>query len=388
MSTPIFILGVPRSGTTLVRTILDSHPAIACGPETPWLGGHHPRTAMRLHEFLVTHEHGYCANFHQPRAVATRAVRLMVDELLTTYARSRGKQRWAEKTPDNALYVPFLTELFPEAKLILVSREGLDVACSTSIVAEHRRGVSKWHEGNLGFAPDAGVRNTPLAALLRWRHWSRILSDSLSSRPHFHLRYESLVTNPEPALRELCSFLSEPFDAAMLAFAQKKHDFPAWEWGSADVQARPQITRDRVGRAQRDLTPPQLDILSTLITPRQSPITPTSEHIDTLRQWITALAEPLGLSAPADTDWTRVTAAWLGHWTHALHAPACTFAGSAISIWAWLAALTGARVHLAATTDTDHPRIPRLLELLHLRDRVTITSLPQQHATNDLLPAV
>jgi protein-tyrosine sulfotransferase len=388
MNPPIFILGVPRSGTTLVRTILDSHPAIACGPETPWLGGHHPRTAMRLHEFLVTHEHGYCANFHQPRDVATRAVRLMVDELLTTYARSRGKPRWAEKTPDNALYVPFLTELFPEAKLILVSREGLDVACSTSIVAEHRRGVSKWHEGNLGFAPDAGVRNTPLAALLRWRHWSRILSDALQSRPHFRLPYESLVTEPEPVLRQLCTFLDEPFDAAMLAFAQKEHDFPGWEWGSADVQARPQITRDRIGRAHRDLTPPQLDILSTLIAPREAPLTPTPDHIDTLRQWIAALAEPLGLGTPADHDWPRLTAAWLGHWTHALHTHTCTFVGSAISVWPWLAALAGARVQLAATSDADHPRIPRLLDLLRLHDRMTITPAPQHAPTNELRPAV
>src|SRR5262249_42877086 len=100
-TTPIFILALPRSGSTLLRTLLDSHPSIACGPETPWLGAHQPSSVMALHQFLTESPFGYCRNFGVAPDVVTDACHQFVTSLLEGYARSKGKQRWAEKTPDN-----------------------------------------------------------------------------------------------------------------------------------------------------------------------------------------------------------------------------------------------------------------------------------------------
>ena len=102
---PIFILGVPRSGTTLLRTILDAHPAIASGPETPWLGGHQPRSLMSLWSALREEPWGYCKSFNMGREVPTEAARAFLTVMMERYARAKGKKRWAEKTPDNALHV-------------------------------------------------------------------------------------------------------------------------------------------------------------------------------------------------------------------------------------------------------------------------------------------
>jgi hypothetical protein len=262
---PIFIFGVPRSGTTLLRTVLDSHSAIACGPETPWLGGHQPRSVMELVRFLTEDEHGYCRSYGMSREVVLAAARRFVDDILSAYAAARGKRRWAEKTPDNVLYVDFLLELFPEAKILWLTRNGLDVAVSTSDVAEHRKGISPFLERNISLAPGAPtVANTPFNALLRWRHWSRLLARSLQQREHLKLSYERLVAEPEATMRQVCEFIAEPFEASMLDYTSRPHDFPGWEWGSADVRARGTISRERAGRAQKELSPVQLAVLQPL----------------------------------------------------------------------------------------------------------------------------
>jgi len=375
---PIFILGVPRSGTTLVRTILDSHPAIACGPETPWLADHQPRSAMSLWRALTEEPWGYCASFDMPREVATGAIARMIDELLMAHARARGKQRWAEKTPDNLLHVGALAEWFPRARFVHVTRNGLDVALSTARVEGARRGVSAWHEENLGLgkgtAPNAeaiATRNTPLAAALRWGHWDRLLTRALAGRPHFRLAYEDLVRAPEAVLRPLCDFLGERFEPAMLDFAGQRHEFPAWEWGSADVRGTAGIAPDRVGRGERELSPVEQEILRPIVrvrAEREMDASPAreafravgalanveeleSDRFRTLMGWINDFAGPLGLRT--FTNWSKVWEyPWL--WLHGLAdrlRPGATLVdlGSELSPMPWIAALMGARVHLIET---------------------------------------
>jgi hypothetical protein len=107
-SNPIFIIGVPRSGTTLLRVLLDSHPNIASGPETPWFCAHHPTIIGALVDYLCNVRHGYCQNFDGSRHEVFTAARAFVDTLLSSYARRKGQSRWAEKSPENLRFLPFL----------------------------------------------------------------------------------------------------------------------------------------------------------------------------------------------------------------------------------------------------------------------------------------
>jgi protein-tyrosine sulfotransferase len=375
----IFILGVPRSGTTLLRTVLDSHPAIACGPETPWLGGPQARSVRELTRFLREDPHGYCANFGADRSVVAAASRAMVEHLMMDYARRRGKARWAEKTPDNVQCVDFLLELFPDGRFVYLTREGVDVAVSTSVIPEDRRGISEWHEKHLPIGPALTVANTPFNALLRWRHWNAAVERALVGREHFRLTYERLVSEPEPTLRELMDFIGEPFDPAMLRYAEQPHDYPDWEWGSVDVKARPKISADRVGRAKSVLNPAELGVLSP-IAERATDASPASgaalasvrdlhdPRFGTLMNWINGFAGPLELRT--FTTWSKVWEyPWV--WFNALaklDLPRTRVIdlGSELSPMGWIAAMLGAKVTLV---ETDPQFVPLWTKL---RDRLRV----------------
>src|SRR5262249_18801258 len=105
-ATPIVIFGVPRSGTTLLRTVLNAHPHIAAGPEAPWLG-HGPASVMAFHRQLTEGEFSFTRNFGVPAGRVLQRTRELIDGLLTDFAKSQGKRRWAHKTPDDCLFVEF-----------------------------------------------------------------------------------------------------------------------------------------------------------------------------------------------------------------------------------------------------------------------------------------
>ncbi|MFI4881289.1 MAG: sulfotransferase, partial [Phycisphaerales bacterium JB064] len=263
-SPPIFILGVPRSGTTLLRTMLDAHPSIACGPETPWLAEHQAATILGLVRELRDPEHGYCKSFKQPASVVHTAARNFLEELMLGYARSRGKKRWAEKTPNNVLHLDALHAIVPDAKYVWITRDALDVAHSTVSVAEHRKGIAPVYENSLRMAPKATTDSTALAAMMRWVNWNRRIEAFLSDKPHFHLTYESLVCTPRDEMRRLCAFIEEPFDGSMLAYDKSRHDLPAWEWGSTDVAHHGKVVTGRIGSGFAHFDEPLRDGLAAI----------------------------------------------------------------------------------------------------------------------------
>lgn len=368
---PILVFGVPRSGTTLLRTILNAHPSIAAGPETPWLGGHTARSVMELHRALCESRSGYVASFGGRRADVTAASRRFVADLLALYARRNGKRRWAEKTPNAVLFADFLLELFPDARIVRVERDPLDVALSTHVIADHRRGLSPWHEQYLQLAPGTPVKNTLFNALLRCVHWNRLLAGALAGRDCFTVRFEELVRSPEPVLRRLTAYLGEPFDPAMLEHSRRPHDLPDWEWGSADVKAHAAITPSRSGRAEKELSPVELEVLRS-ITEKPAPGTdepPASAMLASTREledprfrlfmrYVNDFAEPLGLRT--FTNWSKNWEyPWL--WFRALQhvdwaRTRLVDLGSELSPIPWMLALLGAHVTLIET-DPQHTRL-------------------------------
>ena len=133
----------------------------------------------------------------------------VADSLRAIYralAEREGKPRWGDKTPGHLLCMPALAELLPEAHFIHIIRDGRGVAASVR---------------DLPFAPgDHSIE----AIADDWR--DQIIAGRLAAAtlPHYReLRYERLVNEPEPVLRELCEFLRLPFDASML----RAHEFAA-----------------------------------------------------------------------------------------------------------------------------------------------------------------
>ena len=121
---PIFILGVPRSGTTLLRMIIDSHPEIMCGPEAPWITNQQLDWAPSLRSltlFMTKNEWGAVKAFKGvEQDLIYQLIANFINEIMSVSARSHGKIQWAEKTPRNIIALPFLYRLFPHAKFCLL----------------------------------------------------------------------------------------------------------------------------------------------------------------------------------------------------------------------------------------------------------------------------
>jgi hypothetical protein len=206
---PIVVAGCHRSGTSLVRRILDSHSRIACPPETlmlEWLG------ASLSHRHAEQGFAGVGLTLDQ----AALDLGALVDRWMRAWAASKGKPRWAEKSPATFHQLPAVDRMFGgRTRYVLVVRDGRDVACSL--------GKGRWWvlEPLLAVHPDPYV-----AAAHYWVDANRkILAfrDAVPDRCRL-VRYEDLVVRPEDELQALFAFLGEAWEPAVLDFNRFPHD--------------------------------------------------------------------------------------------------------------------------------------------------------------------
>ncbi len=207
------ILGPPRSGTTLLRRLLDAHPNIACPPETYLLSA----AARFLHDehfsqglrIGVTAGLGF-SGFEETE-VHSR-LRTMVFSFLDDHAQQQGKARWAEKTAFNVFHLPRIRALFAgHVRFVCIHRHGLDVACSIADLVEKTGGYVEELHGYLQRYPQ------PLAAFAHaWVDTTAQIQALARDEAVVELRYEDLVRDPEPSLRRLLEALDEPWHDAIV----------------------------------------------------------------------------------------------------------------------------------------------------------------------------
>lgn len=123
---PILIGGASRSGTTLMRVLLDSHPDICCGPEIKVLAmiGRLWQQVGSSAVFDILAEYG----MDGPAVNGTFAD--FCYAFVRRFHEAQGARRWAEKTPNNIDHLDFLFSVFPRARFLHLIRDGRDVCCS------------------------------------------------------------------------------------------------------------------------------------------------------------------------------------------------------------------------------------------------------------------
>jgi hypothetical protein len=240
-SGPIFLGGAGRSGTTLLRVMLDMHPRIFCGPELKIL----PAIA-EWYQALTRDFVNVIQSYYNSPADLQRCFREFIEGLVENARTKSGKPRWAEKTPHNVIFMRPLGELFPDARFIHMIRDGRDVACSLLTM--------DWLNPLTGRKWDY-VQNMASAA----RYWCEVVTAGRQMAAHpsiagrvLELRYEALVADPEAVMRHVLDFVGEPWHPVVLSYHTKIRDQEPFEASTA--QASKPVTDRSIGRWRRDMT--------------------------------------------------------------------------------------------------------------------------------------
>lgn len=249
---PIIIGGCGRSGTTLMRVMLDSHPDVCCGPESDLFDPKFRQLNEVSDELWSKLAWKFDIDINEIRRILKRSFTHgeFVKLFFLEYVARTGKRRWAEKTPRNVHMLDYVFETFPNAKFIHVVRDGRDVVCS---LRTHPR-----HKVVNGELVPTGIVN-PINECLR--RWVNDVSAGLKYRGHpryIEIRYEDLVIHPETTTRKLFEFLEINWIKDVINFHQVKTS-------SRDVTKFPQnpeasqpLQDNAIGRWKEDLTPSEL----------------------------------------------------------------------------------------------------------------------------------
>ena len=220
----VFVVGCPRSGTTLLQRMLDHHPQLAVSNDPHFIpfapgvrDGLDPPVEPALVEWLLEYRTfsrlGLDEAVVRDVAAGAETYSELVGALYTAFGRQRGKPLAGEKTPRYVRYLPLLNALFASARVVHLIRDGRDVALSTLEWARPDRGPGRfrlWRE-----------QPTAVCALSwRWHVATGRRDGRALGALYREARYEHLVAEPEPTLRELADFLRLPFAVEMLEYHQ------------------------------------------------------------------------------------------------------------------------------------------------------------------------
>jgi hypothetical protein len=211
-----FIVGVGRSGTTMLRLMLDAHPQLAIPPETHFVpdlieaidGGAAPERAVEVMQSVRQ-----WGDLHiEPEEVLERFRALdrfeagpALRSFYAIYAERQDKPRWGEKTPAYVRNMRQIERALPEARFIHVIRDGRDVA------------LSRWKR-TLGEGEQAPASQVAAGWQRRIR---RAQKQGKRLNHYLELRYEDLVTDTEPNLRRIADFIELDWDPVILRYYER-----------------------------------------------------------------------------------------------------------------------------------------------------------------------
>lgn len=230
----VFLIGCPRSGTTLLQRMLDNHPQLTVANDTHFITRAAKRELRReadpaLTPELLKHVYDY-RRFRrmgldeadvEKAAHGCRTYSAFVSKLYDIRAEHMGKPLSGEKTPDFCRQIPALNSLFPGAKFVHIIRDGRDTALSAMNWATATKGPGKWSL----WAED------PVGTCALWWCWQAGTGvrdgHALDKKLYYELKYEQLVGDPSAELSAIADFLKIPDSEEMANyFAGKTKDNP------------------------------------------------------------------------------------------------------------------------------------------------------------------
>ena len=250
-ATPIFIGGLMRSGTTLLRAMLGQHRDIAAGLETHWFDLDVAAGMARKAEPLAPYVERLAAFFQMEPMPAlawlrqSRTAEDFLDRFMAAYAAGQGKTRWAEKTPGNIRHVDRILAHWPGATVVHIVRDPRDVFASFRRSAKY------------GGPADYGAL------------WCDYFADAAAAKAAHpdavhEMRYETLVRAPEPEMRKLLEVAGAEWDPAVARFEGRPQEFAqvkdlTGHESTTLAQLAEPLRQDRVGGWAEVLSPADVD---------------------------------------------------------------------------------------------------------------------------------
>jgi hypothetical protein len=230
---PVFIVGSMRSGSTMLRLILDSHPRIAIGAETGFMGG------LLANRRIPGWKHGaeWFGRLGWTEPELDARLREFYSGMFERHARAQGKARWGDKTPFHTTHMDVMGQVFPDADFVGIVRHAGAVASSLhrSFHYAFDEAVAYWCDVNRQMLLAAGE-----------------LGDRFTL-----CRYEDLVGDSEGVLRELMPAIGEDFDDALLRHHEVQRERGAPKLTDGSTSSRDPIDARRAERWADEVTDSQ-----------------------------------------------------------------------------------------------------------------------------------
>lgn len=240
MTRPVFIVGFPRSGTTLLRSRIAQHPDIHLVNEPEIIfgllrAGRDTKSKFPISEELLSQlkEIGLC-KYHLDRLDAHYLKGLLDDGGLYSFAdayeallpKPPGLKVWGEKSLNNCFFLKEISEIYPNALIVNITRN-----VKSCVLSKYKKELlSKSKKNNINHKIDFTIKNIVFFAKysLYWSLWTKITDYSIINNCNIknilNIKYEEFVKDPEKYLKVICEKLSIFYDPAMLDYDHNRVD--------------------------------------------------------------------------------------------------------------------------------------------------------------------
>ncbi len=257
---PIFIVGVGRSGTTLLQSMINAHPEITITPETHFIRLFIGKPGIEKHirsgkvVAMMQADPSLNRVEYARDVLAGHPIKSRQDlityykKILQIHAEQKQLNRIGEKDPKVIEYLRTLKEIFPDAKVIHVMRDPRDVSLS--------RTKADW-SSNRPFITQ------PLTHQLQITLGRRI-GPELFGDNYYEIRYEHLVSDTQAELKKICSFIEVPFNPEMMNYAQKANEVVKGKELAWKENVFKPVMRDNVNKWKKALSKRQVIAIETI----------------------------------------------------------------------------------------------------------------------------
>jgi Sulfotransferase family len=265
---PVFVVGMPRSGTTMMSYLLSAHPRLSIAIETKFLSVWLP-PETNLNDTDESHLREFydrfsaCEDFVKHRLDREKVWQRALENggpsyksILTAtcqeYATHSNKARWGEKTPQHYLNVKTLLDWYPDAKVVWMVRDPRgNIASNWAFPDARKRALGNW----------AWDWKLQMDKLDKWKGDDRVMP----------VIYEKITAEPEKVLREVCAFLGEDYSPHMVDHPDQTAPLidttilTDWSKKHHKAAASP-ISRESVDKWKSEFTPAQVLEIETVIS--------------------------------------------------------------------------------------------------------------------------